>query len=179
MHKYRFFLGLFLLFQLNIFGQQTEVETIKWSPNKLTWADFKGKPNPNQAQHVASVRSGITYRWSYEAKEDKIKLDFDVFSNFYPQHSWVVSGEETPDLLKHEQLHFDISELYARKLRTAFKAYVPMRNIRRDLTRIYQKIEMERKRTQLLYDRETNHGLQKEAQQEWEIRIATELAKSM
>ena len=177
MHKsIYFFVALFL--GVTVFGQKNEVETIKWSVEKLVWEDFKGKPNPSKDHHAASTRSGITYSWSYTAKPEGIDLDFDVFSNFYPESSWVISGEETPALLAHEQLHFDISELFARKLLKAFQAYVPMRNIRRDLTKIYQQIEAERKRTQLLYDRQTNHGLLKEAQQEWEMRIAEELEKT-
>ncbi len=173
MHKS--FLLLLVLSQLNLFGQKNEVESVKWSPEKLVWEDFSGKPNPNQEHHAASTQSGITYTWSYETKSDSIDLKFEVFANFYPNSSWVIPEKKTSYLLAHEQLHFNISELYARKLFRTFKAYVPMRNIRRDLTRIYQQIELERKKTQILYDRETNHGLLKEAQQEWEMRIAKEL----
>lgn len=173
---YRFiFLLLLLFFSGNIFGQEKEVETIKWKAEKLTWEDFKASPKPAHERQVASTQSGITYAWSYAPEGDKINLTYDVFANFYPKKSWVVPKEKTPELLAHEQLHFDISEWHARKLLKALKAYEPMRNIRTDLARIYRQIELERKREQAKYDRETRHGLNKIAQKEWAEFVAEEL----
>ena len=43
-------------------------------------------------------------------------LHFLVFASFYPDSSYMVI--KTNDILAHEQIHFDICELYARKLKS-------------------------------------------------------------
>lgn len=173
MYKFLFF--IFFLLQLSVVGQNNKLETIKWSSHKLGWENFKGNPTPEQEQYVASSRTGVTFSWKYTTKETSIDLIFEVVANFYPENSWVISSEKTPALLAHEQLHFDISELHARKLLKAFNSYIPMRNIRRDLNGIYKKTELERIQMQRQYDLETNHGLNEKAQEKWQVKISKEL----
>ena len=108
---------LTLLFQtipLNI-----EKEKILWSESyKLSWADFQAKPNIGSG-FVASTNSGISFSYSFSYSEEKgdFDLDFTIQSNFYPTLSWYIASEVTENTLKHEQTHFDISELHARLLR--------------------------------------------------------------
>lgn len=75
-------------------------------------------------------------------------------------------------------MHWDISEIYARKLRTALSKYRPRKSYKTDLNEIFQKIESERRKLQKQYDRETNHGINKEEQARWYIKIKEQLFKT-
>ncbi len=66
------------------------------------------------------------------------------------------------NLLAHEQLHFDITELFARKLRKAMVEFdfENSRNLRAALQALYKKTEMERALMQKKFDVETKHTAQ-------------------
>jgi hypothetical protein len=49
-------------------------------------------------------------------------LDVRVEVEFYPNSSWVKPGRKSTELLKHEQGHFDLTELYARKAEKQYDA---------------------------------------------------------
>lgn len=141
----------------------------------LDWSDFRGEPDV--ASHFDSaVNTGITYQWSYSKEEgDDIELDFEVDSFCYPSLSWVKKGQNTAYLLAHEQLHFDISELHARIMRKKLKEYQPSKdkNVRKDLNKMYKRVERMRINMQELYDEETNHSEDKVAQKKWEQKVET------
>lgn len=165
---------LLLLFAAdNSFSQ--EHEKIEWKQRqKLTWDDFKGTPKKAVA-YEANTNSGISFSWNYSTESGQPVLKYEVVTNFFPQLSWVKDNEKDLYLLGHEQLHFDISELHARKLRKAIDEYEPGRNIRRDLNRLYEKIEKDRVAMQNLFDVETNHSTDKEAETQWRIFVKEEL----
>lgn len=139
----------------------------------LDWSDFMGTP-PVNAHHAANVNSGIAF--SYQVKKNNRNtyiITFEVRSEFYPQLSWKKNlNENNSDLLRHEQQHWNISEVYAHKLRDAFDQYRPNRNYKREIDQIFKSIESQRQQLQARYDRETNHGLNRQAQRDWEVRIA-------
>lgn len=96
----------------------------------------------------------------------------------YPELSWKRDlNEDSPSLLKHEQLHWDITHLFVLKLRAAYKKYRPVKNINKEVDYIFRKFEKDRVAMQSRYDLETDHGLKPEDQQRWEIYIAEELLK--
>jgi hypothetical protein len=77
------------------------------------------------------------------------------------------------DLLEHEQAHFDLCEVYARRLRKR----VEDSNYKLDIDNaIFEVFEAFKKR-QKLYDQETNHSRNKEKQAEWLKIIANELSE--
>lgn len=163
-------------FPMNMYSQEKE-EKIKWQENRpLTWDDFKAIPD-GPTEYSANTNSGISYSWSYSTASGEPVLTYEIFSNFYPQLSWVREIHDEEYLLAHEQLHFDISELHARKLRKAMGEYEIGRNIRQDLKSIYAKIEKDRVQMQNRFDRETAHSENKEAEMRWREFIATELIK--
>jgi len=95
----------------------TEYETkIEWSADrKLTWDDFKGEPDTaNFPNTLALTNSGF----GYESGINMFK-DGQVFvqSVFNTNLSWVVPEGRNDYVLRHEQIHFDITEIYSRKLR--------------------------------------------------------------
>jgi hypothetical protein len=167
---------LFLLFSVTgIFAQLPE-NRMQWQETPLTWKDFAGAPDL-QNDFDASTNSGISYSWSLRSSETKAEFFYKVQSFFYPELSWVKPGKDSAMLLKHEQLHFDISELHARKLRKIMDGFVPdlKTDLKKVLERIYQKNETARRQMQERYDRETRHGQNEEAQVKWEIFIRSEL----
>jgi predicted secreted Zn-dependent protease len=74
----------------------------------------------------------------------------------------------SPALLAHEQLHFDIAEVFARKLRLKLSqlSYSP-ENYQEKMDGVFEKILAEMEEIHDRYDRETEHGLDEKAQQKW------------
>lgn len=170
-----FFFILLLFAAENSFSQQQE--KIEWEEGqKLSWTDFRGAPKQGVA-YEANTNSGISFSWSYSTESGQPVLKYEVATNFFPLLSWVKQNEKDMYLLDHEQLHFDISELHARKLRKAIGEYETGRNIRRDLNRIYEGIEKDRVAMQKLFDSETIHSTNKKAEAGWRKFVKEELAK--
>lgn len=141
--------------------------------NALDWSDFRGEPDSG-SYFDSAVNTGITYQWSYSKEDgDDIALDFDVNSFCYPTLSWVKKGQTTAYLLAHEQLHFDISEIHARIMRKKLRDYKPTKgkDVRKDLNRMYKRVERMRINMQKKYDRDTDHSRNKEAQKAWEQKV--------
>lgn len=170
-------IGFLLFFSFQLFAQKEE-EKIAWTQDiKLSWKDFKATPNPNHS-FDAMTNSGISYSYSYATGPEGIQdFEYSVESFFYPQRSWVKKGEESEHLLAHEQLHFDISELHARILNQKLLEYVPNKNIKRDLKKIYTEVERAREKMQNLYDKETKHSQDKAASAKWQKLVEQELEK--
>jgi len=93
-----------------------DYDVIPWSSSKqLSWKDFKGEPTNERA--AAITASGITYRFSTTDTNDNLEIDFKVITHFYPNKSWYNPSLVNAEILEHEQRHFDISEIFARKMR--------------------------------------------------------------
>ncbi|UII80225.1 DUF922 domain-containing protein [Flagellimonas sp. CMM7] len=166
---------LFLCF----FGYAQEIEEgILWdSSERLTWADFRGKVPP-AAVPAATTASGISYKYSANLIHHEVELDFEVNAFFYPNESWY-KPEICDDLiLSHEQLHFDISELFARKMRDKLKRTSFSDNVKAEIRKIYKEILKELEDFQDLYDWETSFSRNAEKQLEWNKKIAKALDKN-
>ncbi|MGJ8684724.1 MAG: DUF922 domain-containing protein [Nonlabens sp.] len=170
--------SLLLLLSLFIATAMVPVEKFTFQEKPvLAWEDFMGTP-PMNAPHAASVNSGIAYSYTAQLKGKKVFIDFEVRSEFYPQLSWKKNLKETDaQLLRHEQLHWNISELHARVLKKAFENYQPTRHYKKEVQHIFNKVETARQSMQERYDRETNHGLLLTQQREWETYISQEFFK--
>ncbi|MAN27236.1 MULTISPECIES: DUF922 domain-containing protein [Mesonia] len=167
----------FLFFSMVFIGKAQE--RVAWSSNKLTWEDFKGKPL-RSSPFKANANSGFSYKWSVKTVNDQPEFVYEVKSYFYPEESWVKDKKASQQLLAHEQLHFDISELYARKMRKAlagFQVSTSITQIKSSLNKLHRSIERERVKTQELYDKETNHGMIPTAQEKWQKFVDTALEK--
>lgn len=168
---------LLLLVSTSFFGQKKTQDTITYRKYKtLKWIDFKGEV-PDNSSFSASVSSGMSYKWSYSTSAGIIDFRYAVEAKLYRHLSWTIYKTGKEEVLKHEQLHFDITELFTRKFRKALDEYVVKRNIRKDVANIYSRIEKERIEMQLLYDKETNHSLNKESQLAWEEKVSRSLTE--
>ncbi len=151
---------------------------IPWrNTSKLSWSDFKAKPR-NTTNAAAVTASGLSFSFSIKQSNIRvISFTTQVYAYFYPNESWYKPEQANDHVLKHEQLHFDITELYARKFRQRISKLKISNTIRKTLKALQEIINKELDQMQQQYDRETSHSRNAEAQKKWEKYIASELNK--
>lgn len=168
---------LFTVLSLFIFSTcafaQAESDTIYWSPcYKLKWDDFKGTPD-TPSKYGAVSRPGIKYYLS--ANEDSFNVRVICF--FIKSKSWS-KLKSSDTLLMHEQIHFDIAELFARKLRKAFAEYkFNYATVGKDIDKLFLLNKQERAKMDTLYDKETDFSRNRKQQLLWNKKIKPELDK--
>jgi Bacterial protein of unknown function (DUF922) len=157
--KYFFLLTAIPVF---CFAQDKDEELIDWkSSRQLTWSDYKGKPDANSdAAAATTTYLGIEYKMDEKGFAWKIQCRFSLTK------SW--GRSKTDFILKHEQGHFDIAEIFARKLNKKMSEYqFNKTTYKTDLKTIYDGITKDKEAFQDLYDSETDHSRKKEVQIEW------------
>lgn len=148
---------------------------IIWSASRpLTFADFQGRPKPTEklaALTSADLKAGASCR--------NYTFTGTVQASFDPSASWLRDpNEDSAELLRHEQLHFDLTEVYARILRqrlAALPAKIDCRRLQPAFDQVTQGVYAEWEREESRYDEETNHGLSKPQQAQWEKQTAQRL----
>ncbi|MGB5500128.1 MAG: DUF922 domain-containing protein [Maribacter sp.] len=172
--KHILFFSIILIMGFDI---PQDYETITWSPeHKLSWEDFKGRA-PNNARAAATTASGISYQFSTSGSGGEIELDYAVSTFFYPNKSWYQPSLCDSLILSHEQLHFDISELYARKMRNRLASSSFTQNVKAEVKQIYKEVLEELEEFQNLYDDQTNFSRDMEQQLLWNNKIQEALSK--
>ena len=143
-------------------NQSKNEELLDWSTSrKLTWNDYKANPDPN-SDAAASTTSYLAIEYNITSSSFSYKIQ----SRFSKTRSW--GQHKTEYILSHEQGHFDIAEIFARKLHEQMSEYrFNKRTYQQDLNKIYQDILDEKEKMQNDYDKETNHSIKKEKQAEW------------
>ncbi len=148
---------------------------IIWSEDyRLAWSDFKA-PHRQGVSYVASTSSGVSFSYYYFDKNGEIDLKVTIHSNFYTESSWVNPEEASDYILAHEQAHFDISEIHARILRKKISETTFSKNVKKELSALYNAVEKERVAMQKLFDKESDHSKIKEKEFEWEAYIKKQL----
>lgn len=167
---------LFSLFTASVFSQE---EKMKWDEDRLlTWKDFRGTPNRGK-DYVATTNSGISLGFASQTKNGNTTYNIEIGSYFYPEQSWYRPGNVSAYILKHEQTHFDISEIFARKLRQKIAALDQSdNNFKSKVEEIYTSNEYERVLFQSTFDVETDHSNYPDQEREWEQKVA-DLLKSL
>jgi hypothetical protein len=153
------------------FAQASNEELIQWDSSRLlTWTDYKGRPDPNSdAAASTTTYLGIEYRMDEKGFSYRIQCKFSI------SKSW--GRSKTDFILKHEQGHFDIAEIFARRLNKKMAEYTFNQNsYKTDLKKIYDDITNAKEAFQDLYDKETDHSRKKEQQLEWLKKIEKMLA---
>ncbi len=152
-------------------------DKIKWQEDrKLIWGDFQRQPDA-QSPFAAMSVTGLHVKYSTAISKKGVELDFSVDSFFEPKESWSKPEKRSQHILTHEQIHFDITELHARKLRKQLQNGQFSRKVKNEVEQIYLRIEGQRKAMQQKFDAETKHSLNVEKQLGWERFIAKELTK--
>lgn len=152
-------------------------ERIAWEEDRpLTWADFKGNPD-YLLSFVATTNSGISHSYSIDSNGFLDKSSSKVLAHFYPTFSWYKPADTTAAILRHEQSHFDITEMYARKLRKRIQDYAFTSNSNEEIKYLYRLTEDERREAQRLFDQETDHSRLQKEELRWAERIKDSLEK--
>lgn len=168
-------LFLFVCMSSLVSGQIVASDSICWNRTyKLEWSDFQGKkPDSSPKWHTAGCAASI-YAQGYI---DQGFPNYRISNCFIKHLSWVTDFSSDGGL-EHEQLHFDIAELYARKIRKAID------NLRKKKLKNYSSYEPvinrlldEREAMDVQYDKETFHSMNIEKQKEWCKKIAKDLDK--
>lgn len=142
--------------------------------SRLNWKDFSGSANNFVFYHAYSM-TGIAYDVLTNSPKS---AQFFIYSYFDKNQSWVKNGQETDYLLNHEQMHFDLCELYRRKFakRLTDRTFTHQ-NISSEMKIIFDDIFRGFEQIQKQYDAETNHARIKEKQKEWNAFVQAELLK--
>jgi len=148
-------------------GAQDDIE---WSASKrLNWDDYLAKPSASsEAAAITSTAIGIEYHVRNNT------FSYSITCRFSKTRSW--GKNKTEYILLHEQGHFDITEIYARKLAKQLSEYkFNPSNYQTEVTAIYKRIMDEKEEYQEKYDRETDFSRNKDKQSEWLETIRQEL----
>ena len=171
-------------------------EPIAWSPErKLMKTDFQGRM---PAQAVNSSMSWLHIEASWECVVGELiasaRATFDPSRSWWRTtygNIWGNAGERTTaeraqasarrnvmmldtQLLQHEQLHFDLAELATRKIRKRFEDFKDACDDpggTEPIQVMVAEIDRELQEEQAKYDRETSHGVNLRAQDQWTRKI--------
>lgn len=171
-------------------------DTIEWSlQRRLTKGDFKGRV-PAAAQHGSMSAISIDASWECErgALVAAARATFDPSKSWWRNPGGSVWGnvgermsssqaqqearrsalQRDMELLDHEQLHFDIAEVVVRKIKArlaGFKDACAEPGGTDAIQRMVAEADLELQEEQQRYDRETGHGVNARAQEQWKRRI--------
>lgn len=149
---------------------QSEPKIYWHADSLLTWNDFKG-PIDASSSFSAVTHYGTSYYYQWHQHLGKYTFTFTTKSYVEPNRSWTKVEKQTPELLRHEQLHFDIAEFFARQLLVALNAGAYTTAFEAEIKQVYADVTIKRQAMEELYDSQTNHSRNKLMQAQWEIYV--------
>ena len=163
------FLTILLLICFGLSSLAQDKDLIPWqAERRLTWNDFVKKRDNGQNGLKALTTAGIGVEFECTGPEPKVL----VTCHFKKKESWTRTTESDA-LLAHEQLHFDATELFARKLRKKLtELNDPCSKGSGRVQGIYNSNFKELHDYQEQYDKQTKHGLNAKEQAEWFLKVA-------
>ncbi|TYZ14218.1 DUF922 domain-containing protein [Hymenobacter lutimineralis] len=148
---------------------------LAWSASRpLSWADFQARPGaPVTLAALTSANIDVKVGCS------DFKFSAAVKAVFTPTESWVREpGKASAQLLRHEQVHFDLTEVHARQMRQKLALMQFDCDKLQPALNSYTKVAfLAWQREEARYDQETNHGLNAARQQQWETAVQQRLEK--
>jgi len=146
-------------------------DVIEWNEYyHLTWDDFQDAPT---RESIGDAGTSVSIKAKPYYIKRQIMYDVDVY--FDRRQSW--KREKSAALLAHEQLHFDIAELYARMIR---KKIATLQERGETDIKVYnaeiKQILNESNETDRRYDLETLHGALTKKQSQWEHLVKQQLS---
>lgn len=161
-------MGKYLFPLLFLFTSLFSAQKIEWSPNqKLEWNNFKAPKNYKSPtdNSAAYTYCGISYNVT-KSSLPQGKVSIKVKSVFYEDKSWKKTENPGDYLLKHEQLHFDIAELFARKIRKMVEEKIKnSADFDRYFRKEYDVLYREYQNFQTAYDKDTRNSIIPEKQE--------------
>lgn len=144
---------------------------------KLELSDFHGDDEPN-VDAVAMAYSGVSVRYTGTIKNGLIKLEIKMYASFDKSKSWCLETSRNERTLAHEQRHFDITALNACALFEELQSYQFTKNFEREIADLQKKYQKKNESDQDDYDAETNHGIKREVQEEWNQKILKAISEA-
>ncbi len=151
----------------------TTIAKVLWQENKpLTKQHFKG-PVDTKSKFMSNTNTTLNIRIIKQRG-----VTAEVTNYFDPAKSWI-KPNATNEILKHEQLHFDITEIYARELRKRIK-HLQKNTSDADVLNMEIKFAFKQyarlmEKEQTRYDSETNHSIIIDMQKKWSDSVAIRL----
>lgn len=144
-------------------------QLIEWKNDfELKEEHFKGKPDL-LSKHDAATSSGPDI--FFHIIDDKEYFVDSIKAFFNCNKSWM-RKPASKRLLDHEKLHFDITELHVRKLRSKYDSLEKNGIFERDIyDNLLELNQLETKRMHQKYDRETDHSKNGVEQEKWNNKI--------
>jgi hypothetical protein len=155
-------------------------------PRSLTWDDF-----PEVNSRPADAEGDENAQIAAEARQpDRIAVvneggvrrvtSLSITIQVVRENSWVVRSAKTPELLSHEQGHYDIQGLMGRDMgNEILAARAPSADaLQQIVTEIIQRYRQRGIDLSAQYDTDTNHGRNREAQARWDRAIQTAMTST-
>jgi hypothetical protein len=165
----------FILLIFSFFVAEMQAQSISyknWNEGQLKWNDFQYIHNDTSSEAARSF-CGVEMTVAENKLGDSLVVNlYSVFSNL---QSWT-KDTLSDDLLKHEQLHFDITELGRRLMIKQLSSdlegnkysIAKVDSIYQDMVNLIIQLNYD-------YDQETSHGLELDLQILWIAKISAEL----
>lgn len=149
-------------------------DTLYWRDDvQLRWDDFQSREKI-KTNYAAFTYTIITLNYSLSHSGGAYQPKFSVKCAFQRSRSWVDRDDAaamTAEILAHEQLHFHIAEITARKLRKALTSKRYTKNYAREINELYERELNAGEEMQQSYDRESQHGINDVAQKRWSEKV--------
>lgn len=162
--------GIVVLFGFSTQNEKTTLsDYIPWSANyKLRWEDFQGSPDTVKFKGFKAV-TWTQLKSKANLLEDRI--EYEISCNFIRNESWHIHS--SLDLLIHEQGHFDIAEVYARKLRKALSQHISksITETNRFIDSTFKYYGKAKNELTDVYEKETDYSRNKKGQEKWNLKI--------
>ncbi len=168
------------LFTISLFAQSPG--GIEYAATgSFDWDLFKGKINPQHITTMGKNTGAVTVSsLSYNTvKFTSNSVILKVTAKFHPTESWTryPKLKNPGHALNHEKRHFDLCEIYARKIRQRIsETHFTRRNLNSQLKTIFADLTKEHAAEQFNYDGQTNHSIDPEQQILWNKAIDQRLA---
>jgi hypothetical protein len=138
---------------------------------RLEWKDFTGEPDL-QSGRWASTYTHVYYRYNVRSlRLDTAFIDLRSWP-VLERRSWVIRDRESDELLTHEQGHYDLAIYLALKFRKQTDTMTfHLADFRSKIDSTFKSLHEAVTKMELLYDEETNHMLNREAQLRWNKKL--------
>ena len=153
----------------NAIGRQKHLNILWRESRKLQFDDFR-----KGTVDCSSTRTFISHHFIYldsnksEWSNDRSFFRYDIKTFFFADSSWIIDNNTI--LLHHDQGHFDLKEVCARKMRS----FTSTQKIDLEYNRFNNSIDSIENNLALidsLYDQNTNRGLNIQVQKIWDLKI--------
>jgi hypothetical protein len=156
---------------------------ITWDERRpLAWGDFRGSPDPNNGA-VAFVFTGFSETSiQCPAEGGRARME-GMLGIMETAKSWAKApARGNAEILTHEQGHFNITEHFARRIRTMIRSTECTGRapdvVAREIEQNFDRLQTEWQATQAKYDQETDHHNNRAKQREWNELIRRQLEET-